>query len=351
MRRILCFFIGFILIFTVFTSCTPNGGDMFRREFYSMDTVIVVKIPKDTGISENEAEEALDFAEAVFEDIAERVSRYCETDTQKSKSEIWRINENAGVMPVHVSDEVFYLIKTALYYGEITDGKFNIAMGALSDLWGFSTDEYRVPGETEISEALALCNLSDVVLNEEDKTVYLKTQGMKLDLGALSKGYATEALANALKEKGITSAIIDAGGNVGALGEKNDSSDWTVGVQNPRDSSDIIGKVFVNDEYVVSSGDYQRCFEEDDVRYCHIFDPDSGYPVSHTAASCVISESGILADILSTVAFTLGEDGMRKFIAEHDEFSDLAWLLVYENDDNSLCVVTSSAMEECFSRE
>lgn len=351
MKRVLLFLLCISLLFCVFTGCTLSKDDMFVREFYSMDTVVIIKVPAASVSSEDEAEAAFNAAETAFEDIAARTSRFCETQEEKNISEVWQINDNAGTKPVAVSDDVFYMIETAVYYGNITDGKFNIAMGALSDLWGFSNNEYRVPSKEEIEETLKLCSISDVVLDSQNKTVYLKTKGMKLDLGAVAKGYATDVMASVLKENGVTSAIINAGGNICALGKKNGSSNWSVGIQNPRESSDIISIVDVSDEYVVSSGDYQRYFEEDGVRYCHIFDSESGYPVFSPIASCVISDDGMLADILSTIAFTLGENDMRSFVNEHKELSDLSWLLIYENDDKSLFITKSDSMGARFEED
>ncbi|MBR2743623.1 MAG: FAD:protein FMN transferase [Clostridia bacterium] len=350
MKRAISIIISVIIVLLVFSGCSgqKSGGEEYRREFYSMDTVVVIRIPSGAGISSEQAEAAFDAAETAFEDIAARVTRFPNTDSEKAASEVWAVNENAGVAPVHVSDDVWNLIATSLHYGEITGGKFNIVMGAMSDLWGFSTQEYRVPSDEEIKETLALCSLSDVVLNEDEHTVYLKKPGMKMDLGAAAKGYATDVMAQALKSAGIKSAIIDAGGNICAIGTKPDGSDWSVGIQHPRDASDIAGRVDVCDEFVVSSGDYQRYFEVDGVRYCHIFDPDTGYPVRGASASAVIWKDGMTADILSTSIMLLGEDDAAMFALYNPEFSDLSWVLIYVDTDGEIYFYGSEAMEGRF---
>ena len=349
MKRTISLILCILTSLLIFSGCSGKSADEkeFRREFYSMDTVVVVRILDTSGMTDEEGEALLDEAEGAFEDIASHVTRFPKTDAEKAESEIWTINENAGVAPVPVSDEVWNLITASLRYGELTDGRFNIVMGAISDLWGFSTQEYRVPSDEEIAKTLELCRLSDVELNEAEHTVYLKKPGMKMDLGAVSKGYATDVMASLLRDRGVTSAIIDAGGNIGTVGTKPDGSEWVVGIQHPRNESDIAGKAAVSDEYVVSSGDYQRYFEQDGVRYCHIFDPATGRPINGAAASTIICDDGMTADILSTSFIIMGETDAEAFTKENEEFSGLSWMLIYADDDG-LEYCESEAMDGRF---
>jgi len=340
MKRIaICALCMLFAVFALFGCGKSN--DLYRREFYAMDTIIKVTIPV-SGHTDEELDKAVNAVINRFEDIASKTTRFCETEDSKSKSEVWNINENAGIAPVKVSDEVFYLIETSIKYGELTEGRFNIAMGAMNDLWGFSSGEYRVPSQYEIEETMKVCRFSDIVINAEEKSVFLKEKGMKLDLGAVAKGYAADESLKVLAEFGFESALIDAGGNIAMLGEKGDGAPWKVGVQDPDDMSQILGVIDASDEHVVSSGDYQRYFEVDGVRYCHIFDGVTGYPVMDTTATTVISDSGIDADILSTIAFILGGDEMRGFCESNEVYNELSWIIVNKSDDENRVQMSES---------
>lgn len=344
MKKVGCAVLALLIICMLF-GCESKNAEFDEISFYTMGTIMDVKVQK----SDNSAELLAD-CETRFENINDTTNRLCETPVAEEKSEIKRINNAAGKNPVKVSDEVYDLIKVSVEYGEKTNGKFNILLGPISDLWGFDDKNYRVPSDEEIKKTLELCNLSDIVLDDENKTVFLKKEGMEIDLGALAKGYATDAAVEDMKNSGCTSALINAGGNIGVIGKKDVGQMWKVGIQNPRKENDILGYVEAEDEYVVTSGDYQRYFEQDGVRYCHIFDAETGYPANGVIASSVICDDGLTADILSTTAFIMGDD-FEKFIENETELSNVAWLIVSLDENGDLIVKQNDLMKERLKKE
>ncbi|MCL2213733.1 MAG: FAD:protein FMN transferase [Treponema sp.] len=245
-------------------------------------------------------------------------------------SDISRINSNAGIAPVHVNEETFKVIQRALYYAQLSGGAFDPTVGPLVLLWGIGA-EPRVPSREEIDQVLPLVNWRNVELNPEESSVFLARRGMALDLGAIAKGYAADEAAKAAKEAGIKRALIDLGGNIVILGAKTDRSPWRVGIQNPgKDRGEIIGFLQITEQLsagrtaerdsgikktIVTSGVYERFFEEDGMRYHHLFSPSQGYPAHITEPAqnnllsvTIITDISMDADALSTAVFVLGYD-------------------------------------------
>ncbi len=279
-------------------ACAPKTKP-YTREFFTMDTVISLTVYSDR---ESEAKAAMDEAEKEFF----RINALC--DRFSAESDLGKINKNAGVQPVKVSDDVFLMITHALDWAERTGGAFDIAVGPLMDLWNFGKENNSPPDDEKINGARANCSYKNVMVDSGDKTVFLTQKGMILDLGGIAKGYATDRAASLLHEAGVESAIINAGGNVYTIGHKPDGAAFRVGVQNPRDSQGILGVIGLSDQAAVSSGDYQRYYIYNGVRYHHILDPKTGYPARGLIATTVIGGSAETADVLSTAFFVLGAE-------------------------------------------
>lgn len=230
----------------------------------------------------------------------------------KPGSEVGAINARAGVEPVEVSAETFFVVEQSLEYSEISGGKFDITVQPLVDLWGIGTEPPRVPDNVEIAEAVALIGSDDVELDRNNKTVYLRRLGMAIDLGGIAKGYAADLVEEYLRTNGMTRGILNFGGNIIAFGDKPGDKPggvpWVIGIQDPFDSRGVpIGTVELAEGAVVTSGIYERYFEYAGRRYHHILDPDTGYPVDNELVSItIIGESGIEADAFSTLIFALG---------------------------------------------
>jgi thiamine biosynthesis lipoprotein len=247
-------------------------------------------------------------------------------DSPSALSSLMEINENAGIAPVKVPEDLLEVLEQARNYAELTGGAFDPTIGPLVNLWGIGTDAERVPSPDEIAQALALIDWRDLITDREEGTAFLRRRGMALDLGAIAKGYAADEAARIAKEAKAARAIIDLGGNVLAIGgrspdrgapdrgsEKRESLPWRIGIQDPlAERGSYIGVLLAQDKTVVTSGVYERYFESDGKRYHHIFSTRDGYPVDKGLLSVtIVTNRSIDADTLSTAVFALGyEQGM-----------------------------------------
>ena len=236
-------------------------------------------------------------------------------------SEINKINEAAGKNPVEVSADVSRVLEAALYYAEKSDGVFDPTIGPLVKLWGINTPNERVPSQEEIEKKLSLVDWKKVQLEKSnDKaTVFLEEPGMILDLGGIAKGFAADEICSILKKEKVKRAIIDLGGNILVWGNKPDGTPWKVGIKNPYNEAldpPVILKV-EGGTSVVTSGVYERYFEQDGIVYHHILNPKTGYPVQNgLLSSTVVCSSSMAADALSTTSFLLGPDVFEKLFDE-----------------------------------
>jgi thiamine biosynthesis lipoprotein len=231
----------------------------------------------------------------------------------RGDSDLARINQNAGLMPVPAQPELITVLSRARYFAALSGGAFDPTIGPLVKLWGIGTDAARVPEDGEIRAALALVNWQDLVIDEQAGTVYLTRPGMALDLGGIAKGYAADALGALIREAGLPRAVIDLGGNIFALGEKAGGKPWRIAVQNPREPrGSYIGILELRDTAVVTSGVYERFLETGGRRYHHILSTGDGYPVDTGLLSVtVIAGNSMDADALSTALFALGYERGR----------------------------------------
>jgi thiamine biosynthesis lipoprotein len=223
------------------------------------------------------------------------------------------INQQAGIGPVTVHEDLIDVIESALRYAELSGGAFDPTVGPLVKLWGIGDDTARVPGDDEIDRALALINWRDVVVDRKARTVFLRKPGMAIDLGAIAKGYAADEAVRIIKKARIPGAIVDLGGNIFAYGEKEGGLPWKVGVQNPQlNRGSYFGILELRNKTIVTSGVYERFLETDDgTRYHHILSVRDGYPVENgLLAVTIIADTSMDADALSTSVFALGyEEG------------------------------------------
>lgn len=239
---------------------------------------------------------------------------------------LFRLNENPeeGIV---VDGEIFKLVDFALCMAEKTSGALNPVLYPVTKAWGFTSEKYRVPEEKEISALLEMVDYrkvnvsvtSDSEINDGFRIRMDK--GMMMDLGAVAKGFAGDRAVEILSENGITSALLDLGGNIQALGGKPDGTPWSVGIKNPWGGEPVCG-IRIKDCAVVTSGGYERFFtDEKGKRYIHIFDSRTGYPVENDIASVsVISSSGLYADSLSTSLFVMGFEKAVSFWKSSGDF-------------------------------
>lgn len=283
-------------------SLAACGGEKNEtRTVYAMDTVMNLSAGgKNAAHALAQAEETLHTLDTAV------LSRTAEG------SALYRLNAAAGeTVEFGADDELAALIETALSLSRATNGAFDPTLAPVLDAWGFTKEKKRVPEEDELSSLLARTGTDKVALEKTaDGCTVTLLSGAQLDLGGIAKGYAADVLRAELTRAGITSAVLDLGGDVCVLGKKSDGSAWRVAVKDPQDTGSYLGVLEAEDAFIVTSGVYERYFEENGVRYHHIIDPATGRPAESALVSVtVVCESGAWADALSTACFVLGEDG------------------------------------------
>lgn len=237
------------------------------------------------------------------------------------------INDNAGIAPVVVDQKIIDMLELAKELDVKTNGYFNIAMGSVLSIWhGYRTagiddpETAELPPMEKLKEASEHMNIQDVVIDKEASTVYLADPEMSLDVGAIAKGYATEMACRKLEEDGLTNALVSVGGNVRAIGTKDDGSKWKLGIQNPDLSSETkyLHMIAVDDMSLVTSGVYQRYYTVDGIQYHHIVNPDTLMPwFEYDSVSILCKDSGV-ADALSTAVFNMTQEDGQALIESMD---------------------------------
>lgn len=277
-----------------------DGAVLYKTRFPLMGGGALVEFVDDRG-----EVRARKIARAV-EDEARRIelkfSRY------RDSSVVSEINRNAGRTPVAVDEETDMLIESALDLAAITGGRFDPTVGALRRAWDFKSG--RVPSQDEVSALLPLVNSAAV--SRRDRTVFLRRAGMEIDLGGVGKEYAVDRAAELLRQEGIRAAIVSFAGDVHTIGSRGDGRPWKVGVLDPRDRGRCRFAVrTLADAGVATSGDYERGFMKDGVRYHHILDARTGWPARGVASATVVAASAFRAGQFATAAFLLGaEEGL-----------------------------------------
>jgi len=226
----------------------------------------------------------------------------------KETSEVSLLNRQAGKEAVKLSEEMMLVLQRSQYYSLLSESAFNIMLSPLVQLWKKSGKKNKLPSDKDIDDALKLCSNDNLVLDASDDTAYLTQEGCMVDLGGIGKGFAADVCCNIYRDMGATSAFINLGGNVKAIGNRVDGKQWTVGIQHPdKPRGNCYCAIMCSDLSVVTSGGYERYQEIDGIRYHHILDGGTGYPSKTDLKSVtVISQSSIQADALSTAAFVMG---------------------------------------------
>ncbi|MBF6978589.1 FAD:protein FMN transferase [Aerococcaceae bacterium zg-BR22] len=248
-------------------------------------------------------------------DYIKRMEKLMSTNLEGS--DVYRINQAAGKEAVKVAPETFEVIKKALEISELSEGKFDITIGAVSNLWRIGSDDARVPEKSEIAAALKKIDYKKVTIDEKNQTVKLEEEGMAIELGGISKGYIGSGIVKYFAQAGITTAIVNLGGNVVVMGSSpaNDEG-WNVGVQDPDEvRGTVVGTRRIKDYAVITSGIYERFLEKDGVKYHHILDPKTGYPLENDISGVtVFAPTSVDGDALSTTLFLFGIKEGKAFV-------------------------------------
>jgi len=292
---------GSILLVCLLASCAKKQIEPQSQSFFMLGTVCKITI------YDKPTDEVFSASFARLKEIEDRMS------LRNQKSEISEVNRYAGIQPVIVSEDTFVVIRKALEIAALSNGAFDPTVGPLVQAWDIGGDNPRKPPQEELEALLPLIGYERVIIDEKTSSVFLKDEGMVLDLGGIAKGYAADEVARILHEHGVEHAIVNLGGNVLTLGNKTDGKPWKIGVQDPNAlRGEYVMILSLTDQALVTSGPYERFLELNGEVYHHILDTKTGYPVKsdYTSVS-IVTKNSLLADALSTSLYALGyEDGM-----------------------------------------
>ncbi|MCM1165376.1 MAG: FAD:protein FMN transferase [Lachnospiraceae bacterium] len=289
-----------------------GAPEEYSHDFFAMDTFMSV------SAYGGAAEEGVKSAARRITELEKKLS------VTDESSELSALNRGGAVA---VSPETAELVSFALEIAEKTGGALDPTIYPVLRAWGFTTDENRVPSPEELSALLKNVGYERVTVDGSTITL---AEGMMLDMGAVAKGYASDETARILRENGVTSALINLGGNIRLVGSRPDGSGWRLGIKDSSGSGNV-GVLTVSDRAVVTSGSYERCFTADGKTYGHIIDPASGFPADNGLLSAtVISEEGRLCDALSTALFVMGAERSVEFWRENKGFD---FILITDNGE------------------
>ncbi len=320
-----------VMSLTALSACAFGGLTMKTRSLFAMDTIMEIQAAGD--------EEVLSGAEEMIRSLEKKLS------VTDEGSEIYALNRDGKA---EVSSDVADIMRRALSVCAETDGALDISIYPVLKAWGFTTGSYRVPDEEEIDALLENVDYRQVQAQQDTGTVLLShcTQqdtgtvllspaasdskcqviiapGMQVDLGSVVKGYTGSAVAKYFRDNGVKSALINLGGNVECIGKKPDGNKWKVAIKSPFADSKtgIFGVIEAEDMAIITSGGYERFFEEGGKTYWHILDPKTGYPAENGLVSVtIIGSDGLRCDGLSTALFVMGLDDAMEFWKQHGDF-------------------------------
>lgn len=300
-----------------------NAGkeeEVAKNELFAMDTHMVFTVYGENG------------DEIIADSMDEVVNLENQLSTNIASSQVGKINsEGQGIL----KKDGAILMEKSILLNKQTDGLFNPAIYPVVEAWGFTKEEYRVPSQSELDALLPITKIQDVNYDKSTGQVTFNKEGMAIDFGAIAKGYTSSKVIKMFKDAGVKSAIINLGGNVQTLGTKPNGEKWRVGIQHPEISDGYLGIIDIEDKAVITSGGYERFFEEGGKKYHHIIDPRTGSPAeSGIESATIVADDGTLADGLSTSLFIMGKEKAIKFWRN----SDLDFQFILYTKDGKLLV-------------
>ena len=306
-RRAAALISGILISTACLTGCAPPVGAPISQSSFLLDTFVTVTVYGSSNLFSQKTKKAVQGSLDLCREYEQLLSKTIDT------SEIYKINHReAGTKSMTVSDDTARVIERGLRYCSLSDGAFDITIEPLSSLWDFKGPDYRVPDQSEIEKDMHRVDYR--ALHVEGDQVLFNRDDTSIDLGAIAKGYIADRMKEYLEENGVTSAVINLGGNVLCLGEQPDGSPFHIGLQKPfADHSETVAALNIRDMSVVSSGVYERHFVKDGINYHHILNPRTGFPYENGLVQVsIISEESVDGDGLSTTCFALGlERGLK----------------------------------------
>jgi FAD:protein FMN transferase len=246
-------------------------------------------------------------------------------------TELYKVNENAGIQPVAVCDELFYLVKRSLKLSEITDGLFDVTFASIDKIWYFDRPIVEIPNPQKIAASIQNINYNFIELDEKSKTIFVKNKGTKIELGAIGKGFIANKMKKILLDQGVQSGLVNAGGDLVCWGDSlHPDTVWKIGISDPNKKTSFIGWLPIKNEAIATSGNYERFAIIDGEMYSHIINPKTGYPVKGIKSVTVLSQDPELCDVLATSIFLMG---VQKGLAFVNSYDDIRCFII-DDDDN-----------------
>ncbi len=308
----------FILFLILFTFCSCNAGtdeDNASLDFFLMDTYMSL------SVTASNADSVISESYQKISEIEKAISR---TD---ENSDVYKLNNSHGEI-IKVSDITYDILSIAIDCAIKTQGIFDPTISSITELWDIGSAEASVPPDHEIKNALSSVSYNNIILHADNNVQLLN--GAQIDLGAMGKGYAADKVVEIYKKHNATQGIITLSGNIYFYGEKEDGTLWNVGIKDPDNIKEVNISLETKATSIVTSGAYERFFEQDEIIYHHIFDTSTGYPTQQDLKSVsVICESSVLADIYSTALFAMGFDAAIEF----SKNENINVILIRENNE------------------
>lgn len=301
-NRTVALSVAIAVILVLGLTVNVSGAASYSRARLLMGTLIEITV---------ETEDLSD-ADAVIDSAFDEMTRVDSSmSSYKEDSEVSLISRQAGKSPVRISSMLVEVLEASLNYYLVSHGAFDVTAGPLVRLWGFIGGRKRIPSKEEITEALSLVGSGKILLDPSPGTVFLPKRGMQVDFGGIAKGYAADRAAKVLQMAGITSGIVNAGGDLLVFGFPG-CKGIRVGIRHPVNNKELFGWIEVGKGAVATSGSYENFFMHNGRRYSHIIDPRTGQPVEGMLSVTVRAATAMEADALATAFFVLGpEEGMK----------------------------------------
>ncbi|MBN8642733.1 MAG: FAD:protein FMN transferase [Flavobacteriales bacterium] len=241
-----------------------------------------------------------DLAVAEVKRIENQISDWIPT------TQISEINKNAGKKAIKVDDEVFELVQRAIKISKLTNGAFDISYASMDKIWKFDGTMKEMPSPEAIKKSVEKIGYQNIILDDKQKTIFLKLEGMKLGLGGIGQGYIADKVKSLLQSKGCSSGIVNVSGDINTWGKQLDGKPWTIGIINPMNKNKVFATFPIEDSAVETSGSYEKFVMFNGIRYSHIIDPRTGYPATGIVSVSVFAKQTEVADALATGIFVLG---------------------------------------------
>jgi thiamine biosynthesis lipoprotein len=324
----------FVFIFLFSSLILANSGQTHKEVLKLMGSRFeITAVSADSILAWNSINAAIEEIRRI-----EKLISSWDPNSQTSK-----INRNAGIKPVIVDSELFELIKRSKKVSELTGGMFDISFASIDKVWKFDDSMTQIPTEEEIAASVSKISYENIILNEENSTVFLKNEGMKIGFGGIGKGYAANRAKAVMATMGVSHGVVNASGDLITWGKQENGQDWSIAIADPKDKIKIFGWLNISDQAVVTSGNYENFVEFNGKRYGHIINPKTGMPATGTKSVTIICPDVELADALATAVFILGENEGVELI---NQLNGIECLFINDEDE----IITSKNLKLNFDK-